>query len=181
MAWSGELFVRSRECYFGVYFTSCEARSEIYTKITFEWAHKRFVMTVHTLFYFLHDHMRIYGQIEWVISVFRYRVTLAMSAFCLWRHNGLRDALLDWAIVTQSHEERYQTSWISFIFTVLFMAPRVRKWNIHKIQLYTHNKHVLLFYMTLEQPFLLLECHFLVCLKEIHSFFKLIGELVYFR
>ena len=51
----GELFMRSREGYFGVYFPSCVATREINTKITLEWAHKQFVTRVHTLFYFLHD------------------------------------------------------------------------------------------------------------------------------
>ena len=46
--------MRSREGYFGVYFTSCEATSEINTKITLEWVHKPFATTEHTLFYFLH-------------------------------------------------------------------------------------------------------------------------------
>ena len=39
----------------GVYFPSCEATREINTKITLEWAQKRFVRRGHTLFYFLHD------------------------------------------------------------------------------------------------------------------------------
>ena len=52
---SGELFMRSREGYFGVYFPSCEATRETNTKITLEWAHEQFVTRVHTLFYFLHD------------------------------------------------------------------------------------------------------------------------------
>ena len=52
---SGELFMSSREGYFGVYFPSCAATREINTKITLEWAHKQFVTRVHTLFYFLHD------------------------------------------------------------------------------------------------------------------------------
>ena len=46
-----ELLQRSREGYFGVYFPSCEARGEINTKITFEWALKQFVTRVHTLFF----------------------------------------------------------------------------------------------------------------------------------
>ena len=52
---SEELFQRSREGYFGVYFPSCEATREINTKVTLQWAQKQFVMRVHTLFYFLHD------------------------------------------------------------------------------------------------------------------------------
>ena len=52
---SGELFMRSREGYFGVYFPSCEATRETNTKMTLEWAHEQFVTRVHTLFYFLHD------------------------------------------------------------------------------------------------------------------------------
>ena len=52
---SDESFQRSREGYFGVYFPSGEATREMNTKITLEWAQKRFVTRVHTLFYFLHD------------------------------------------------------------------------------------------------------------------------------
>ena len=43
----GELFMRSREGYFGVYFPSCAATREINTKITLEWARKQFVTRVH--------------------------------------------------------------------------------------------------------------------------------------
>ena len=52
---SGELFTRSREGYFGVYFPSCEATRKIYTKMALEWAHKEFITRVQTLFHFLHD------------------------------------------------------------------------------------------------------------------------------
>ena len=52
---SDELFQRSREGYFGVYFPSCEATREINTKITLEWTQKQFVTRVHISFYFLHD------------------------------------------------------------------------------------------------------------------------------
>ena len=48
----GELFMRSREGYFGVYFPSCAATKKINTTITLEWAHKQIVMRV---FYFLYD------------------------------------------------------------------------------------------------------------------------------
>ena len=37
---SGKLFMRSREGYFGVYFPSCEAKSEINTKNKLEWVHE---------------------------------------------------------------------------------------------------------------------------------------------
>ena len=46
-----ELFMRSIECYFGVYFPRCCATREINTKITPSWAHRQFVTRVHTLFY----------------------------------------------------------------------------------------------------------------------------------
>ena len=36
-------------------FPSCEATKEISTKITLSWVHIRFVTTVHTLLYFLHN------------------------------------------------------------------------------------------------------------------------------
>ena len=45
-----EPFMRSLECYFGVYFPSCCATREINTKITLSWAHKQFATRVHTLF-----------------------------------------------------------------------------------------------------------------------------------
>ena len=50
----GEQFQRSRDGYFGVYFTVFEVASGINTKITLEWAQKHLVMRVHALFYFLH-------------------------------------------------------------------------------------------------------------------------------
>ena len=52
---SDELFQRSREGYFCIYFPSREATREINTNITLEWAQKQFVTTVDTLSYFLHD------------------------------------------------------------------------------------------------------------------------------
>ena len=45
-----ELFLRSLECYFCVYFPRCFATREINTKITLSWAPKQFVTRVHTLF-----------------------------------------------------------------------------------------------------------------------------------
>ena len=52
---SSELFMRSKEGYFGVYFPSFEATREITTKITLEWAHEQFVTRAHEVFHFLHD------------------------------------------------------------------------------------------------------------------------------
>ena len=49
--------MRWLEGYFGVYFPQSN------TKITLEWAHQQFIMTVHTLFYFLHD-MSTYMMIK---------------------------------------------------------------------------------------------------------------------
>ena len=46
-----ELFMRSLECYFGLYFPRCCTTREINTKITLSWAHKQFATRVHTLFY----------------------------------------------------------------------------------------------------------------------------------
>ena len=45
-----ELFLRSLECYFGIYFPRCFATRERNTKITLSWALKQFVTWVHTLF-----------------------------------------------------------------------------------------------------------------------------------
>ena len=56
---SDELFQRSRDGYFGVYFPSCETTRGINTNITPEWAQKQLVTRVHRLFYFLHDNESI--------------------------------------------------------------------------------------------------------------------------
>ena len=52
---SEELFQRSREGYFGVYFPSCEATSEINTKITHEWETVRHESTYIILFLTRHN------------------------------------------------------------------------------------------------------------------------------
>ena len=46
-----KLFMRSLECYLGIYFPRCCATLEINTKITLSSAHKQFATRVHTLFY----------------------------------------------------------------------------------------------------------------------------------
>ena len=85
----GELFMRSREGYFGVYFPSCAATSEMNTKRTLEWAHKQFVATVHTLFYFLHNIMNPWMTLKTRIFACHPRVSIARFTFCWWRHNWL--------------------------------------------------------------------------------------------
>ena len=85
----GELFMCSRECYFGVYFLRCAATREINTKITLEWAHKQFVTRVHTLFYFLHDTTNPWMTLKTRIFTHHPRVSLARFTFCWWRHNRL--------------------------------------------------------------------------------------------
>ena len=57
MGWTGELFMHSQECYFGVYFLSFETMRKMITSITLEWQHKWFLRTVHASFYFLHGMM----------------------------------------------------------------------------------------------------------------------------
>ena len=86
---SDESFQRSQECYFGVYFLSCKATREINTKITLEWAQKRFVTRVHTLFYFLHDITNSWMTIKITSFTHRPRVSLARFSFCWWCHNRL--------------------------------------------------------------------------------------------
>ena len=84
----GELFLRSREGYFGVYIPSCAATREINTKITLELAHKQFVTSVHTLFYFLHDtanpKMTLKQGSSHIIPMSR-----SLYRLCWWRHNRL--------------------------------------------------------------------------------------------
>ena len=86
---SDEPFQRSREGYFGVYFPSCEATRGINTKITLEWAQKRFVTRVHTLFYFLHDKTNPYMTIRTTSFTYRPRVSLTRFSFCWLCHNLL--------------------------------------------------------------------------------------------
>ena len=57
-----ELFLSSLECYFCVYFPSCEATREINTKITLSWALKQFVTRVH------YSMSCITTQLYWPIS-----------------------------------------------------------------------------------------------------------------
>ena len=107
---SDELFHRSREGYFGVYFPSCEATREIDTKITLQWAQKQFVTRVPTLFYFLHDIAPIKITTKSTIFTHRPRVSLAEFAFCWWRHNGLLITLqlpdngdaITWVVISNS-------------------------------------------------------------------------------
>ena len=85
----GQLFMRSLECYFGVYFPSCAATREINTKITLEWAYKQFATRVHTLFYFLHDITNPKTTLKTRIFTHHPRVSLARFTFCWWRNNRL--------------------------------------------------------------------------------------------
>ena len=52
--WSGEMFRRSMEYYFGVYFPSCAATYEINTTTILQWVYKSY-STVHILIDQLHD------------------------------------------------------------------------------------------------------------------------------
>ena len=94
---SDELFQRSREGHFGVYFPSCEATREINTKITLEWAQKQFVTRVHALFYFLHDITNPNMTIMPLSHSFGFRSAGDVTIACWWRHN-------DQTIVTWSRE-----------------------------------------------------------------------------
>ena len=70
-------------------FPELEATREINTKITLEWAQKRFVMRVHTLFNFLHDITNPSMTIKSTSFTHRPRVSLAYFSFCWGRHNRL--------------------------------------------------------------------------------------------
>ena len=86
---SDESFQRSREGCFGGYFPSCEATREINTIITLEWAQKRFVTRVHTLFYFSHDITNPQMTIKTTGFTHHPRVSLTRFSFCWCRHNRL--------------------------------------------------------------------------------------------
>ena len=86
---SGWLFMRSRECYFGVYCPSYEGIGQIKTKITLVWVLKQFITKGHTLSYFLHN----ITTIKITISTQQPRVSLArfnsdddVPVDCWWRH-----------------------------------------------------------------------------------------------
>ena len=57
---SDELFQRSQEGYFGVYFLSYEATREMNAKITLEWAQKQFIKRVHTHYFISYMTQRIH-------------------------------------------------------------------------------------------------------------------------
>ena len=120
---SDELFLRSRDGYFGVYFPSCEATREINTKITLEWMHKQFVTWVYTLFHFLHDITNLWMAIKTMIFTHQPRVSLVRFTFCWWRHNRLLRTFqlpyncdaITWIMISNS-----------IVFTAIFMAGHVR-------------------------------------------------------
>ena len=60
-----ELFMRSLECYFGVYFPRCCATREINTKITLSWAHKQFATQY--IHYSIFNRVSADGQISWLL------------------------------------------------------------------------------------------------------------------
>ena len=105
----GELFMRSREGYFGVYFPSCAATKEINTKITLEWAHKQFVTRVHTLFYFLHDitnpWMALKQGSSHIIPVFHSLALRSAGDVTIdwrWRHNDQTIVTTTWQMISNS-------------------------------------------------------------------------------
>ena len=107
---SEELFMRSREGYFGVYFPSCATIREINTKITLEWAHKQFATTVHTSFYFLHD-IRIHKwRYKIRFSPIVSRASLGRFMFCPMTSHSIADDLtmtrhcdaITWKLISNS-------------------------------------------------------------------------------
>ena len=97
-----EPFLRSFECYFGIYFPRCFATREINTKITLSWALKRFVTRVHTLFsiylcwcwdrqlmllslclYTMRNLHSISVFYQWVLILYILRIVIKMSSLCL--------------------------------------------------------------------------------------------------
>ena len=122
---SDELFQRSQEGHFGIYFPSCEATRGINTKITLEWAQKQFVTRVHTLCYFLHDVTNPWITIKTTIFTHRPRVWLARFSFCWWRHNRLlmtsqwpdNCVAITWIVISNSLDMS--------LVTAIFTAGRV--------------------------------------------------------
>ena len=98
----GELFMRSREGYFGVYFPSCVATMEINTKLSLAWAHKQFVTRVTYIILFLTRHNESINNAKTRIFTHYPRVSLAPFTLCWWRHNGLAMRYNDQAIVTRT-------------------------------------------------------------------------------
>ena len=73
---------------FGVYFPSCAAMREMYTKIT-EWGNKQFIMNIHTLFYFFHHITFLFMKIKMMIFTHHLCVSLTQLTFCWWHHSWL--------------------------------------------------------------------------------------------
>ena len=60
-----ELFLRSLECYFGVYFPRCFATREINTKITLSWVLKQFVTYIILYIFRKYSHELITANFSW--------------------------------------------------------------------------------------------------------------------
>ena len=115
---SDEPFQRSAEGYFGVYFPKCEATRETNTKITLEWAQKRFV---------LHDITNLWTTIKTTSCTHRPLVSFARFSFCWWCHNRL-------LMTSQWPDHCDAITWIMIsnsldidLFMAIFTFGRVRK------------------------------------------------------
>ena len=124
----GELFTRSKEFYFGVYFPSCGAATrDMNTTITLKWAHKQVVTTVHTLFYFLHEVKNPYLPIK-NDDFHTSSPCLSHSVYTmLMASQPIADYITMTITVTQARGKWYLTREISILFTAIFTAGRVRK------------------------------------------------------
>ena len=81
-----ELFTLSWKCCFVVYFHCIDAKREITTTITIEWARNLFITTVHTLTHFLHDIMSPLMSIEKIIFAHRLCVSLNLKIIVITSH-----------------------------------------------------------------------------------------------
>ena len=115
MEYGGKLFLRPRECYFGVYFPCSEIRSNDGNKhqtITRVRVQNRFVATVHTFCYFLYDIMSqqmvkkydLHTSTPWVTHCVYVLVMMSQSIVqCIMGPgNCLTSAFSDMTCVTRS-------------------------------------------------------------------------------
>ena len=80
----GELFMRSGECYFNVYFPGCAAKKDINTKITLEQINSSPQEYIHYLILTRHNESINDAKNEDLHTSYPCRFT-----FCWWRHNRL--------------------------------------------------------------------------------------------
>ena len=128
-----ELFLRSLECYFGVYFPRCFATREKNTKITLSWALKQFVTRVHTLFSIFPN-----GHEQMKLLVRQVNFNSGLEIFYKsWKNENIKPLVIikwcfvSWGFCVLKHEIPcknkiiYGSSWITIFYLLWSNLPMI--------------------------------------------------------